>query len=594
MAKSPLEGLQLRLVDSVEDAQQFLSWLGERHEGVLGLDTESSGLNPYLPGEKLRLVQIGDLRTGWAIPWEQWGGVAREAFARYSGEWALHNMGHDYRWLKRRGGVSLPWHKLHDTMLQAGLDNPLRPKALKVLADQLVDPVASAGQKSLDQAMSDNGWTWATVPVDFVLYAMYGALDPVLTSHIHRKLYPYVSANCPEAYDLERGTVRVCANMMDRGMLLDVPYVHKALDDLRQYTTRARAWLKSTYGITSPNSAGQLAKTLKSYGEKIIAYTDSGAPQFDKRALTYYKVSGGAEAVRHLATCVLQVRHADRIVSAYLERFLELRDADGVIHASINTVAARTSRMSVSDPSLQNLHRKDKIVRGSFRPRDGHVFVTCDLNQVESRFAAHFTKDPGLIEAFLRAERDGTDFFCELSEPIYNARIAKSDPRRDIVKTIVYRTNYGGGDNVEEMALTAEVPYEQMLASKRAFDDRFPGVKRMLQEVTDVAKSRNPPHLFSPMRRRFILDRGQEFTQGFNALIQGHAAEYFKKCLLDIDAAGLGPYMCLPVHDEIILEVPTEMAEEALRTVVQCMTDLENYLVPITADGKILTERWQK
>jgi DNA polymerase I-like protein with 3'-5' exonuclease and polymerase domains len=61
-----------------------------------------------------------------------------------------------------------------------------------------------------------------------------------------------------------------------------------------------------------------------------------------------------------------------------------------------------------------------------------------------------------------------------------------------------------------------------------------------------------------------------------------------------IDALGLGHAMVLVIHDEVLLEVPTADAKDALRAVEEAMTDRTTYRVPLTAEGKIMTERWQK
>lgn len=590
-----LQHVDLRLVDSVDEAVAFKRFLGQRRpRNFLGIDSESSGLNPYLPGEKLRLIQIGDETAGWVIPWEQWGGVALEAIREWEGEWGLHNQPHDQQWFMEHAGVELPWNRTHDTMAQVAVINPLMPKGLKFVGESILGKQALAGEKLLKKGMQEQGWTWATVPFSFMPYVVYSAIDPILVDFIDQEYRPQVMQHAAHAYELELGAQRVCTRMMQRGMLLDVPYVNESRSKLEDYSQRARAWLKSNHGVTSPNSGGQLRRAMEGHGQEIIFFTPSGTPQFDKNALTFYKVEGQNEYVRQLADCVLKIRHAEKIIGSYFDNFLKFRDANDIIHASINTLAARTGRMSVTSPALQTLHRNDVIVRGSFIPRPGYVFITCDLNQVEARMAAHFTGDPGLIDSFLRAETDGTDFFCELGGLIYGEPISKKDPRRNMVKTIVYRTNYGGGENVEAMALAAEVPLLQMKHAKESFDASFPGVKEELERTAQVAKSRNPPHLFSPFGRRFLLDRGQEYTQGFNARIQGHAAEYFKRCLLDIERAGLGEYMVLVVHDEVIAEVPIDMAEDARKIIEDCMTDRTSYRVPITADSAILTERWKK
>jgi DNA polymerase I-like protein with 3'-5' exonuclease and polymerase domains len=86
---------------------------------------------------------------------------------------------------------------------------------------------------------------------------------------------------------------------------------------------------------------------------------------------------------------------------------------------------------------------------------------------------------------------------------------------------------------------------------------------------------------------------GHEYAL-LNTLIQGSAAVIMKKGLIDLDAAGFGPYLRLVNHDEAILEVPAAWAEDALRTATEILTDRTNFRVPITWSGDILTERWVK
>jgi DNA polymerase-1 len=248
--------------------------------------------------------------------------------------------------------------------------------------------------------------------------------------------------------------------------------------------------------------------------------------------------------------------------------------------------------MSVTEPALQTLPRDDKIIRGSFIPHPDRVLVSCDLSQVEARLAAHFSQDGGLIEAFRRADEDGEDFFCAVAGQIFNEPINKADLRRQMTKNVVYCSLYGGG--VTKMAQTAGVPLVQMQPVKSAFDATYPGLQGLIQSITEVGRRTDPPSIRSPLGRMLVADQGREYTQLCNALIQGHAAEYMKRCAVDMDASGLGDYLRLLIHDEAILEAPVKEAEEVLHLVEQCMTDRERYLVPLTADGKVMSERWQK
>jgi DNA polymerase I-like protein with 3'-5' exonuclease and polymerase domains len=594
MTASPLADVELHLVESVADAVDFMSWLSQRHDGPLGLDTETGGLSAYR--DPLRTIQIGDKKHGWVIPWQQWGGVALEAFRKYEGEYVAHNLPFDWQFITEHTGIELPWERLHDTLPLARLDDPTRSNGLKPLVKKLVDSTAADGQRELSDGMAANGWNWATVPMDFPPYWIYAALDPCETVHLYDHLAPRIQTTCPEAYSLERATNRLCTKMMRKGMLLDVPYVEKSIADFDTKSDQIRAWLKSAHKITSPKSSGQIAKAMEGAGQETLFWTDRGAPKFDKDALQFYADHGENTAVRQLAQYIRAVRHIEDIRDRYSAKFLELRDAHDIVHCTINPMGARTGRMSVSDPALQQLPRDDKVIRGSFIPRPGHVFISCDLDQVEMRILAHLSRDPGLIEAFLEADSGGADFFTAVARVLYhNDQLVKSDPRRQLVKNSSYARAYGGG--TEKLAMTAGVSVSEIKVFEDLFDQRFPGMRTLMDTLERDAKGAFRRGERGGVRLedgRFLpCDKGKEYTN-LNYDIQGTAAIIMKRLLGNIDAAGLGDALVLAVHDEAILEVPIAQAEEARRVVEDCMTDRQNYLVPLTAGGTILTERWQK
>lgn len=591
---SPLADVSLHLVESIDDAMALKRWLGERHDGPLAIDTESGGLSPW--HHRLRLIQIGDKRTGWAIPWERWGGVALEVMRSWTGDWTAHNGIFDWKFITHHAGFELPWHRLNDTLTRARLDDPTRANGLKPLASNLIDRRAVAGQKALDEGMSANRWTWDTVPIDFPPYWIYGALDPVLTSWLEEHFESRISDQCPEAYALERSANRICTLMMMKGMQLDVPYIEKSIDDFDTKSAEIRNWLKSRHKITSPKSGGQLRRAFEALGQEILFWTDTNAPQFDKDALAFYESRGQNGAVRQLAQLIRAVRHIEDIRDRYSTKFLQLRDADDVLHCNINVMGARTSRMSVSEPALQQLPRDDKMIRGSFVPRPGYVFISCDLDQVEMRLLAHLTRDPGLIQAFRDADEGGIDFFTSVARVLYrNDGLQKSDPRRQLVKNSSYARVYGGGR--ERLATMAGVTVEEIKVFEDMFDSRFPGMRKIMDRLEGGARQsfqRGEQGGVTLSDGRFLpCDKGKEYAV-LNYAIQGEAARYMKMCLSNLDAAGLTDMLVLPIHDEVLLEVPVEQADEVLKIVEACMTDRENYAVPLTAGGVILSERWAK
>jgi DNA polymerase I len=593
MTESPLAGVELHLVETIDDAMALKRWLGERHEGLLCVDTESGGLSPWR--HRLRTVQFGDMRTGWTVPWERWGGVALEILNAWDGELGAHNGVHDWKFLSVHAGHDIRWELFHDTLTQARIDDPSRPNGLKPRAAADIDKRAISGQQALDEGMAANKWTWDTVPINFPPYWIYAALDPVLTSHLDNKYRPRVMATAPQAYDLERAANRICTKMMMKGMLVDVPYVQRAISAFAKTSEEIRAWLRTAHQITSPASAGEIRRAFERLGQDVLFWTDKGAPQFTKATLGFYHANGQNEAVRQLAQYILAVRRSDKMPRDYLQKFLDLRDSDDILRMTINVMGAITSRMSVSDPPMQQLSRDEKAIRGSFIPRPGHVFISCDLSQIEMRMIADASGDEGLIDAILEADATGTNLFIVIGSEMYGEKITKADPRYSALKAFCYARAYGAGH--ETLADTAGVPVKQIQHIEELFDTRFPGMRAIMESLEHDAASMRArgerAGVQFPSGRFIPCKPGKDYT-ALNYRIQGPAAEYMKKSLINIDNAGLGNYLVLPVHDEAVLEVPEGEAEEALKIVEECMTDRGNYRVPLTASGEIMAERWHK
>jgi DNA polymerase I-like protein with 3'-5' exonuclease and polymerase domains len=234
-----LQDVQLHLVDSVEKAQAFLAWIGERRpHNAIAIDTETG----ELPGGKredalspwhgrLRLVQVGDGKQGWSIPWDQWKGVFYEAMERFDGPIVCHNIAFEARWFDIQSDWKLPWHRAHDTMIMAHIIDPLGSGALKRLAALHVDGRAVALQESLDISLIENGWTWGTVPTNFQPYWAYGALDCVLTMRLWEMFYEKCGPGGPynKAYELEMAARRIVTRMEINGARIDLKYSQRKI-----------------------------------------------------------------------------------------------------------------------------------------------------------------------------------------------------------------------------------------------------------------------------------------------------------------------------------------------------------------------------
>jgi DNA polymerase I len=597
-----LAGTMLHLVDSLDQAMEFKRWLGERRpRDVLGLDTETSGLNPLASDAAIRLIQFGDGVHGWAMAWDLWKGLALEALGEWQGDWAGHNIAaFDVRWIEAHSPHRFERHRIRDGMIAAHIIDPLGPGALKPLATRLVDPRAARGQGALQDGMNKNKWTWATVPTDYAPYWQYGALDPVLSYHLDETFDGKVGPGrtYEQIYDLEMAARHVVTAMQQRGARVDMDYVLRAGKSEAQYAAAIMKWCRDNYKISMRQNQ-PLVRVFEELGEEITVFSEkTGAKSVDKYQMDIFTGSMNPETVQ-LAQAVLNMRRAGRNATSYfsaLDEYSVLGPDGWTVHADIRTLAARTSRMSISKPPLQQIPKRDALVRAAFIAREGRKLIPVDFDQIEMRLMAHFSDDHDLQRAFNEADATGGDFFTIMGREIYrDPGFMKSDKRRGLVKNTLYGKAYGAG--IGKMAESAGVPYSQMEPVVHAVDARYPGIKRFMKAIEDIGMRRlrsegqgyvlTPP----PYRRRLPCDDDKVYALT-NYLHQGHAAEIFKRAIVDLDMAGWGDYMVLPVHDEILLDVPEDLVEEATISVPKVMSNMADYAVPLTASAEGPFDNW--
>jgi DNA polymerase-1 len=601
-SRTDLSNVQLHLVNSVEEAEKFLRWLGERRpHNALAVDIETGelpsggkkdALSPW-HGE-IRLVQVGDGEQGWAIPWKNWSGVFYQGMKQFDGLVICHNIAFEAKWFAVKSEWEIPWVRAHDTMIMARIIDPLGAAGLKPLSAKYIDPYAAQLQEQLDIGMAKNGWTWGTVPIDYEPYWAYGALDTILTTRLWEMFYAQCGPDGPyyKAYELEMAVRKIATRMEVNGARVDLEYSKNKYEELIDYTERTKLWFYNTYN-SSMTSNQQLVRTFESLGAEIESTTPSGQKSASKEEILRLSIEGNTE-VKHLADVVLQQRKADKLASTYFSNFME-KNVNGFLHPSINTLAARTSRMSITEPALQTLPKGDDVVRRAFLPKDNdHVIITSDLDQVEFRMFASLSGDENLISLFNRADAEGSDPFTEIGRQVYqDPTMQKSDKRRNLIKGVVYGRLYGAG--VAKQALTAGVPKENMQAVSDSFDVNYPGMALFQRQINDVGQKRfrseGQGYVYTWTGRRIPCDDDRTYTL-VNYLIQGGAAEIFKSNLVKLDQADLTDYLIVPVHDEIVLQAPRKDAQEVKQLVRECMTTSEGWAVPLTADADGPLENW--
>ncbi|MDD3148913.1 MAG: DNA polymerase, partial [Candidatus Riflebacteria bacterium] len=240
-----------------------------------------------------------------------------------------------------------------------------------------------------------------------------------------------------------------------------------------------------------------------------------------------------------------------------------------------------------------------KIRRAFIPPRTGDVFVSIDYSQIELRLLAHFSQDPGLVEAY----RHGTDIHA-----ISAGRIFKKEPaevtsaERNVGKTVNFGILYGISAHglAEDLAISRPQAKEYI----DAFYNGFAHVNEFFEQVLNEARQSGEVetllgrvrHLPDISSSKFQLRSGAERIAK-NTRLQGSAADLVKKAMIETSRwlceNGFQSRLILQIHDELVFSVPqTELAAVApeLKRIMETCVSLNVPLVCDVSSGPNLAD----
>ncbi|MET9617138.1 DNA polymerase [Kitasatospora indigofera] len=597
------ETVTIRVPQTADDLAEFTDWVREAsRRGPVALDTETSGLDIFSSGYRLRTVQFGDRSDGWVIHWERGGlfrSVALLALQNVR-RFLIHNAPFDWLVLDRHAGLPLESlaPRTTDTRIKAALLDPRKPQeggrgtALKPLSAYYVDPSAPDTQGDLTAVFRSLGLTKATgfaeIDLQHPTYNLYAGLDVIYTARLDPILTNQLAhVGVRDALtEYEHEIARICTIMQRRGLILDQEFTRELdstlAEEAREYVEQA-----ARYGVESVNSTRQIAEALSGMGETLTECTANGAVKVDKSVLLLLADRDpdwnriGHRSPNPLAEAVIRAKRAGKWRSSYAQTFLETVDDESRVHAFIDTLAARTGRMSVTKPAVQTLPATDQMIRRCLLADEGHVMVSTDFQAVELRVLASLAKVAKMKEAILAGEDLHGYTASLIFGPDYTPKHRKMAKGGGLGKV------YGGG--VDTIARQTGAPAEDIARMLVAYDRVYPEIKRASSRWTRQARG-NGMVFVSATGRRLPLDRDRTYAV-VNYACQSAARDLLGQAILNCEAAGLLDAMRLPIHDELLASVPKREAQDYAREFERCMT-MDLYGVPIAAKAEIGGRSW--
>src|SRR5690606_2664550 len=160
-------------------------------------------------------------------------------------------------------------------------------------------------------------------------------------------------------------------------MVLVRPYTERLSERLREDAERYSN-IARRYGVENVNATRQIADALTGMGKQLTEPTRTWADMDNKHVLL--RLADRDPKRRRLnrrepsvqADAIIRSKRAAKWKTAYTDTFLETADEEGRVHPFINSMQARTGRMSITRPALQTLPSKESMIRKCMLADEGH------------------------------------------------------------------------------------------------------------------------------------------------------------------------------------------------------------------------------
>ena len=593
--------IETRIVDTSAALDDLLRDLSDAP--LIAFDTETTSTDPMradLVGISLAVregqgyyIPLGHVVAERQLPVRQVLDALRPAMTDPGKPKVGHNLKYDSLVLAQAGLEVMPL--AFDTMIAEFLVQPenynlgLKDTAFKYLGIAMthIEELIGRGKNQL-------GMHQVTV----AQAAPYAAAD----AEVSLRLVPVLKDRMAEVNalrlfdEIEMPLVPVLAAMEQTGVALDVKFLKEMSKDLTKRLEEIERSIYEQVGYRfNLNSTQQLSKalfeTLKIEPPDRRKKTTSG--HFSTSAEVLEEIRGQHPVV----AAILDYRELAKLKSTYVDALpLQVNPRTGRVHTSYNQTGSVTGRLASSDPNLQNIPTRTetgRLVRNAFVAGEACYLLSVDYSQIELRIVAHMAGDEAMLAAF----RAGQDIHAATAAAIHGIPLeAVTKEQRRRAKAVNFGLIYGMSPY--GLSRSTDLTLAEAENFVKAYFEQFPAVKRFLDEIRKLAarqgyvetllgRRRYFPNLKNPSNPAL---RAREEREAVNAPIQGTAADIMKIAMVRLPPAltkaGLSARMLLQVHDELVLEVPTDERDQTIHVVREVMENAYPLSIPLLTEAR--------
>jgi DNA polymerase-1 len=605
--------------------------------GICGLDLETTGLDPLssrarlcqlsLPSGRVHVADLWELGRGGVAPLQDLASLSERSDIKKVG----HNLKFDLAFIQASHGRRLHMSNIFDTMLAsqvcwAGYDSQQRAKKATKnfwktkLPKQTLEALAERHLGvSLSKEYQASNWGADTLSPEQKTYAardaavllpLHDILQELLQKNKLEKIAELEFRALPSVIELELTGLpldaQACRAMMEQKKAQAQIIAQRLQEEARKAGFEPRRKKGKKYSpLLNPESSQDVLAFLQAQG-----YDISSTGEAALKELAFNGCSWAGD--------LLQYRKASKQANDFLEKWLlKLSPIDDRLHGQYFQLSTRAGRFSSRDPNIQQIPKRGEeglAIRRLFRAPSGKKLVKADLSGIELRIMARLSQDRTMIEAF----QAGQDLHKLTASKISGLPIEQiTKAQRQGAKAVNFLLIYGGQPELLQRRAKetygVDMSLEEAREAHRKFFQTYPGVAAFHEKQRILKKLPKSHYLHNyekgfysrqavttqtlPGRKR-IWGQSEDgrtlasINQLYNSPSQGTGADLIKAIMGEV-------YSSLPeevkmiasVHDEIVLEAPEALAQEAATKLLEIMRRVGSELlspVPVDAEVEVL------
>jgi len=422
----------------------------------------------------------------------------------------------------------------------------------------------------------------------------YAAEDAAVLIPLYQKMRSRVLDRQPQRIlDLEFSLLPVTASLEYNGIPFNPTLWGDIADEKKERRHEAKARIIEMIDPyidwdINLNSWQQLLKAFRAMGLDDIKRTN-------RQTLELHK--SDHPVIEEL----LVYKELQKAVSTYGRKYIDNMADDGRIYADFSQLGTDTGRYSCSGPNLQQIPKNDIRYRYAFEAPEGYVMLTADLSQIEYRLAGVAAKEVPIIAEYLKEDPDFHQLAANLA-----TQYAGREVTRDEGKTMNFSLIFQGGPYK-----LCDVLGISKAESRRLYQAYWKGFSKLqgyMQREGYRATVKGYSETFWGRRRYFTIPKGKDRKtqarlaaikrEGGNHPIQGTAADLLKQAMAYMFRPlwDIGAKMVHTVHDEVVVETPEDVQNEAAyiidKSMVRAGSEIQD-VIP-TVVNIIADKTWTK